>query len=147
MARRYAISDLAAEFSVTPRTIRFYEDEGLLAPERRGRARVYHPRDRIRLMLILRGKRLGFTLAEIREIIDMYDAEPGERGQLDLLRRKIADRRAALERKAEDIRVTLLELEAADARCRARLGELDKRFADEPPLPLFEPELEGHSAP
>lgn len=147
MARRYGISDLAAEFAVTPRTIRFYEDEGLLAPERRGQARVYHPRDRIRLMLILRGKRLGFTLAEIREIIDMYDAEPGERGQLDLLRRKIADRRDALKRKAEDIRVTLLELEAVDARCRQRLGELDKERADEPRLPFFDLATEGSDAP
>src|SRR5215470_14186477 len=77
MAERFTITQLSREFDVTTRTIRFYEDEGLLAPERRGQARIYGPRDRVRLRLILRGKRLGFSLSEIKEILDLYDREPG----------------------------------------------------------------------
>ena len=81
----WTITELAEEYAVTLRTIRFYEDRGLLSPERRGSQRVFHPRDRVRLGLILRGKRLGFSLEEIAKIVDMYDAEPGEAGQLRYL--------------------------------------------------------------
>ncbi len=96
----------------------------MLSPERRGTQRIYHPRDRVRLRLILRGKRLGLTLAEIREIIDLYDSEPGERAQLSLFLDKIAERQAALEQKRQDIAETLMELEQLEANCRARLSEL-----------------------
>lgn len=122
--RTYTITDLSTEFGITNRAIRFYEDEGMLMPERIGQARIFHPRDRVRLKLILRGKRLGFTLAEIREIIDMYDAEPGESGQLQLLMDKIAERRAELEMKRRDIEQTLLELEEVEGKCRDRMGQL-----------------------
>ena len=122
--REYAIGDLAREFAVTTRTIRFYEDEGLLAPERRGQARIYHARDRVRLRLILRGKRLGFSLAEIREILEMYESEPGEAGQLRHLVDRIAERRAALERQRADIDQTLAEMAAIEARCAERLAAL-----------------------
>ncbi len=120
----YSISDLAAEFDVTPRTLRWYESEGMLSPERRGTRRVYTGRDRTRLRLILRGKRIGFTLAEIREIIDMYDAEPGERGQLQLLVDRIAGRRRQLEQRRHDIERTLVELDGVEARAKQRLSEL-----------------------
>jgi|SRR5579883_1977035 len=125
MAQRFTITELAREFDVTTRTIRFYEDEGLLAPERRGQARVYAPRDRVRLRLILRGKRLGFSLSEIKEIIELYDRAPGEAGQLRHFLAKIAERRDQLARQREDIEVTLGELADVEARCRSRLGELE----------------------
>ena len=124
--RRFVtITELTREFDITTRTLRFYEDEGMLAPLRRGRARFYDHRERTRLKLILRGKRLGLSLADIREIIDMYDHEPGEEGQLRLLVSKIAERRAELIQKQRDIDLTLAELETVEARCRARLDEME----------------------
>ncbi len=120
----YSIAELAREFDITTRAIRFYEDEGLLAPRRRGQTRIYAPRDRTRLKLILRGKRLGFSLQEIAEMVTMYDATPGETGQLELFLKRIAERRATLEQQREDIKVTLAELEAAEAAARRRLREL-----------------------
>ena len=125
MTDTYGIGELAREFGVTARTIRFYEDLGMLTPLREGQKRVYRPRDRVRLKLILRGKRLGFSLAEIREMIELYDAPEGEVGQLRLFRDKIAERRAELESKRRDIAAALHDLERADDRCRARLGELE----------------------
>lgn len=120
----WTIAALAREFGVTPRTIRFYEAEGMIAPERQGTQRLFHSRDRVRLTLILRGKRLGFSLAEIREIMNLYDSEPGEAGQLAYLLDKVAKRRAELEQKRRDIDVTLAELDAVEASTRNRLGEL-----------------------
>ena len=122
--RTWSIAELAAEYDVTLRTIRFYEDRGLISPERRGTARVYHPRDRVRLALILRGKRLGFTLDEIATIVDMYDAEPGEEGQLVYLLEQIDRRRAELEQRRRDIDETLAELDDVERRCRADLMSL-----------------------
>ena len=122
--RTWTISDLAQEFDVTTRAIRFYEDQGLLAPTRRGQTRIYSSRDRTRLKLILRGKRLGFSLNEVRDIIGLYDDEPGEVGQLNFFLDKIRERRALLEQQREDIAITVGELEAVEARCRARLAEL-----------------------
>jgi DNA-binding transcriptional MerR regulator len=120
----YSIAQLAREFDITTRAIRFYEDEGLLTPRRRGQTRIYTPRDRTRLKLILRGKRLGFSLQEIAEMVTMYDAPPGEAGQLDLFLKRIAERRALLEQQREDIKVTLAELEAAEGAAKRRLKEL-----------------------
>lgn len=120
----FGIAELAREFGVTARAIRFYEDEGMLTPLREGTRRIYRPRDRTRLKLILRGRRLGFSLREIRDIVDLYDAAPGESGQLDYLVGKIGERRAELEAKRRDIDATLAELEALEATCRRRLGEL-----------------------
>ncbi len=126
MPETYGIAELAREFEVTPRTIRFYEAEGLLAPLRDGQRRVYRPRDRTRLRLILRGRRLGFPLAEVREIVELYDAAPGEAGQLAYLLDKIAVRQAELEAKRRDLEASLDDLDGVAATCRARLAELDK---------------------
>lgn len=124
--RDMTIAELARAMEVTPRTIRFYEAEGMISPERRGTQRIFHSRDQVRLKLILRGKRLGFTLAEIRDIIDLYDAAPGERGQLDFFLEKISERRDDLEQKRRDIAVTLKELEQVERKCRERLEELGR---------------------
>lgn len=120
----WSITDLAAAYDVTLRTIRHYEDVGLITPERRGTSRVFHPRDRVRLALILRGKRLGFSLDEIATIINMYDAEPGEAGQLTYLLDQIAVRRAELEQRRRDIEETLTELGEVERRCRQDLAAL-----------------------
>ena len=122
--RTWSITDLAEEFGVTLRTIRFYEDRGLVTPERRGTTRVFHARDRIRLALVLRGKRLGFSLDEIATIVDMYDAEPGAVGQLHYLLDQIDVRRNELEQRRKDIDDTLVELAAVEARCREDLRRL-----------------------
>ena len=118
----WTIAELAGEFAVTHRTIRFYEDRGLLAPERRGTQRIFHPRDRVRLALVLRGRRLGFGLDEVRRIVDMYDEEPGESGQLRYLLDQIAARRAELEQRRADIEQTLAELADVEERCRCSLA-------------------------
>jgi DNA-binding transcriptional MerR regulator len=127
-AQTWSIAELAAEYDVTLRTIRFYEDRGLLTPERRGTVRVYHPRDRVRLGLILRGKRLGFSLDEIATIVDMYDAEPGEEGQLVYLLEQIGSRRAELEQRRRDIDETLAELAEVERRCATDLSALRSRL-------------------
>ena len=122
---RWSITELAEEFGVTLRTLRHYEDVGLITPERRGTTRVFHPRDRIRLQLILRGKRLGFSLPEIRTIVNMYDEQPGEAGQLQYLLDQIEVRRAELEQLRRDIDETTVELDRVEARCREDLAALD----------------------
>ncbi len=124
MSETYGIAELAREFAVTPRTLRFYEAEGLLAPLRDGQRRIYRPRDRTRLRLILRGRRLGFALADVREIVDLYDAPSGEAGQLAYLLDEIAARQAELEAKRRDIDASLDDLDGVAANCRARLAEL-----------------------
>lgn len=120
----WTIADLADEFDVTHRTIRHYEELGLISPERRGTVRVFHRRDRTRLALILRGKRIGFPLEEIRTIIDMYDQTPGEAGQLTYLLEQIAARREDLEQRRADIEQTLRDLREVEARCRSDLRAL-----------------------
>ena len=120
----FTITDLCREFDVTTRTLRFYEQKGLLDPLRRGRRRLFRQGDRTRLKLILRGKRLGLSLDEIADIVTMYAAAPGERGQLRRLMARIAERRAELEQKRRDIDETLAELDAVEAGCHARLVEL-----------------------
>ncbi len=117
----WTIAELAEEFDVTHRTIRFYEGRGLITPARHGTHRVFRPRDRVRLALVLRGKRLGFDLEQIRHIIDMYDTEPGEAGQIHYLLEQIAARRADLEQRRQDIQQTLAELDDVERRCRDRL--------------------------
>lgn len=106
----YTITDLAHEFKVTARAIRFYEDKGLLHPSRQGMMRVYTKRDRARLLLILRGKRLGFSLAEIREMIDLYDLGDGRIEQLTLTLKRSRERLAALETQREDIEEAITQL-------------------------------------
>jgi DNA-binding transcriptional MerR regulator len=123
-ARTWSITELAHEHGVTLRTLRHYEDVGLLSPERRGTRRVFHQRDRIRLRLILRGKRLGFTLPEIATIVNMYDERPGEEGQLRFLLDQIEVRRAELYQRRRDIDDTLAELDEVENRCRKHLSHL-----------------------
>jgi DNA-binding transcriptional MerR regulator len=120
-----SITELASEFDVTLRTIRHYEEIGLLAPARRGTARIFHPRDRVRLALILRGRRLGFSLDEIATIVNMYDAEPGEAGQLRYLIEQISVRREDLEQRRRDIDQTLADLAEVERRCRDDLATLE----------------------
>ncbi|MGB5951934.1 MAG: MerR family DNA-binding transcriptional regulator [Ornithinimicrobium sp.] len=120
----WTIAQMADDFEVTHRALRHYEHLGLLAPERvgaGGNTRMYQRRDRTRLSLILRGRRLGFPLEEIGTIIDMYDEQPGEVGQLEYLLSQIGDRRADLERRAADIRKSLEELDDLERRCQADL--------------------------
>lgn len=121
---QYSITELAREFGITTRAIRFYEDQGLLSPARSGMTRIYSERDRVRLKLVLRGKRLGFSLSEIAEIIDLYDADPGERGQLEHFLHKIAERRDLLHRQQDDIRMILEDLDVIEDQCHKRLREL-----------------------
>jgi len=105
-----AIGDLAAEFALTPRSIRYYEDQGLLAPGREGGQRIYGVQDRARLTLICRGKRLGFTLAEIRDFLDLYNVDDTQVEQVRYLMSRARDRVAALERQSRDIQDTLADL-------------------------------------
>jgi DNA-binding transcriptional MerR regulator len=122
--RTWTIAQVAEELGITHRTIRYYEDLGLISPERRGTTRVFHPRDRIRLQLVLRGKRLGFPLEEIRTIVDMYDEQPGEAGQLRYLLGQIDERRSELEERRRDVEAALAELADLERRCQDDLQAL-----------------------
>jgi DNA-binding transcriptional MerR regulator len=118
----FTITELAQEFDITPRAIRFYEDMGLIEPARAGRNRVYTHRDRTRLKLTLRGKRLGLSLLEIKQLVDLYDAGTDARPQLEAFLDVLAAHRRQLEQQLDDIRVTLAEIEQHEARCRSLLG-------------------------
>jgi len=118
------ITELTEEFGVSTRTLRFYEDRKLLSPFRRGRKRLYRPRDRIRLKLILRGKRLGISLDEIAEIIDLYDETSGPQKQIDKLLERIEARRQALLSQQQDIKDALRELATVEGKARAHLETL-----------------------
>jgi DNA-binding transcriptional MerR regulator len=117
-ARHCTITELAAEFDITPRAIRFYEDVGLLTPSRAGRNRVYSQRDRTRLKLTLRGKRLGLSLLEIKQLVDMYESPADTAPQLQAFLVVLAEHRRLLGQQREDIEVTLAEIEQHEARCR-----------------------------
>ncbi len=123
MSEAFGITELAREFDVTTRTIRYYEDKGLLSPTRKGQQRVYAPRDRVRLKLIMRGKRLGFSLDEIRELIDLYDVDPSEATQLRRFLDKINEHKAALVLQQADIAETLSEMQRIEAQCSQLLSE------------------------
>ena len=118
----YSIGDLAREFDVTHRTIRFYEDEGLLSPRRIGSRRIYSKRDQVRLKLILRGRRLGFSLAEVREMLGLYDSAPDERPQLEKFTAALAARREQLERRREEIDEVLGEIRAFERQSKKLLN-------------------------
>lgn len=122
MSSTYSISDLARALDITPRAIRFYEEHQLLAPERRGLERIYTARDLVTLKLILRGKRIGFSLAECKELIELYDPSSGNRTQLDSFMDKIGERRLQLDQQLADIQHMQLELDIAEERCRAALA-------------------------
>lgn len=123
----YSISELAREFDVTPRTIRFYEDQGLLSPRRvgaGGRRRVYSQRDRTRLKLTLRGKRLGLSLSEVRDLVDMYESPSDTEAQLTRFLAVLARHRETLEQQLADLQETLAEIGAHESRARAMLEQL-----------------------
>ncbi|WP_346428186.1 MerR family DNA-binding transcriptional regulator [Cobetia sp. 4B] len=123
--RTWSIGELARHFDVTTRTIRFYEQEGLLHPERRGQTRVYRDKDRVRLKLTLRGKRLGFSLAEIREVVDLYDAaDGGGEKQLTRLLGILSEKREGLERQLRDLTAMQRELDDVETRAREALARL-----------------------
>jgi len=127
----YTITELAREFDVTPRAIRFYEDQGLLKPSRAGRTRVYTKADRTRLKLTLRGKRLGLSLAEIKELIEMHGGVRNSAPQLLRFLIVLADRRAALEQQREDIEAVLGEIDMLERQCSELLGHDAEHAADE----------------
>lgn len=124
MREYYSITELTREFDISTRTLRFYEDEGLVQPVRRGRTRLFRPSDRQLIRQIMRGKRLGFSINEIREIIQMYRAPPGEVGQLKLMIKRIEEKREDLRQKRRDLEETLAELDQAEESCVERLVEL-----------------------
>ena len=122
----YTITELAHEFDITPRAIRFYEDQGLISPKREGaggRTRVYTARERTRLKLTLRGKRLGLTLSEIKNLVDMYESPTDSTPQLKRFLVVLAQHRETLERQREDLEVTLAEIIAHEAECRRMLAD------------------------
>ncbi|MHC6656887.1 MerR family transcriptional regulator [Aeromonas salmonicida] len=131
-SRTYSISELAREFDVTTRSIRFYEDQGLLNPARQGQTRIYSKQDRVRLKLTLRGKRLGFSLADIRDLFDLYDADKSSRTQLQTMLGLVADKRETLQQQLEDIKMVLLELNAAEQRCQQALAQLQRNTGETP---------------
>jgi DNA-binding transcriptional MerR regulator len=125
MSKTYSISELAQEFSVTTRTLRHYEDQGLVTPTRDGINRIYSHRDRVRLKLALRGKRLGFSLSELRELFRLYDLANDERRQLEEFAVKLERRRAQLEQQREDVEVMLNEINFFATQCQRLLADSD----------------------
>ena len=121
MSETWTITELAKEFDVTTRTIRFYEDKGLIAPERAKQRRIYHARDRVRLQLVMRGKRLGFSLDEIQEMLDLYDADPTESAQLKMFIVKLRERRKLLQRQRNDINKVISEIRKREQQCEKLL--------------------------
>jgi DNA-binding transcriptional MerR regulator len=130
-SQTWTIAQVADEFAITHRTIRHYEELDLISPERRGTVRVYRRRERTRLNLILRGRRLGFPLEEIRTIIDLYDQPRGQVSQLSYVLDQIHDRRAHLERRRRDIQDALTELDEFERRCQSDLRQL-RRYPGAP---------------
>lgn len=119
----YTVTELAEELGTTPRAVRFYETKGLIKPQRAGSTRIYTRKDRARLLLILRGKRLGFSLAEIKEYLDLYHVDPSQTEQLRLLQRKVRERRTQLEDQQRDIQAALDDLTRIDAEVAQHLND------------------------
>ena len=122
----FSIGQLAKDFDVTPRSIRFYEEQGLLAPTRVGQSRVYSKKDRVRLKLILRGKRLGFSLGETKTLFNLYDSNMNSKIQLQAMLEMTAQKRSVLNQQLEDIRMLMNEINDVESRCRDELEQLDK---------------------
>ena len=122
--RSYSITELATDFDITTRTIRFYEEKGLLNPQRKGQTRIYSAADRIKLKLILRGKRLGLSLEESKDIIEMYQPEHDNSPQLIKLINKIRERQVLLKEQLRDVEAMLAELDDAEERCVQALAEM-----------------------
>ncbi|MGO1461881.1 MAG: MerR family transcriptional regulator [Marinobacter sp.] len=132
--RTFSISELSNEFDVTTRSIRFYEDQGLLKPARRGQTRIFSTKDKVRLKLILRGKRMGFSLAETKELFDLWDETlTGNEKQLLKMLTILGNKRAHMEQQKNDIAMAEMEIDTAESRCREALTELQKRKKQQSP--------------
>ncbi len=134
----YSISELAKEFDITTRSIRFYEDQGLLTPLRQGQTRIYSKRDRVRLKLILRGKRLGFSLSETGQLFELYDADKSSVTQLTIMLKLIEQKKTELHQQMDDIKVVLMELVTVEKRCRETLVDA-KNFDNKSTEQLINP--------
>ncbi|MAH55256.1 MAG: MerR family transcriptional regulator [Aestuariibacter sp.] len=122
----YTIGELAREFDITPRSIRFYEEQSLLSPKRTGQNRIYCNKDRVRLKLIMRGKRLGFSLAEIKNLFELYDSNPNSSVQLQTMLQLTEQKRAVLRQQLDDIQMLMNELDEVETRCREELADLQQ---------------------
>jgi DNA-binding transcriptional MerR regulator len=132
--KTYSISELSKEFDVTTRSLRFYEDQELLRPSRRGQTRIFSSKDRVRLKLILRGKRMGFSLSETKELFDLWDETlSGNEKQLLLMLETLNRKRVQLNQQKDDIAMAEMEMETAEARCREALADLQKRKKQQTP--------------
>lgn len=127
MPQTYSITELAKEFAVTTRTIRHYEEQGLLSPRRERTIRIFNNRDRVRLKLALRGKRLGFSLNDIRELFELYDLAKDENKQLEEFLARLEKRRVILEQQREDIEVMLNEISFFANQCRRVLASGNRK--------------------
>ena len=123
----YSIGELAKEFDITPRSIRFYEEQDLLSPERTGQTRIYCNKDRVRLKLILRGKRLGFSLAEIKNLFELYDSNANSMLQLEAMLKMTEQKRAILRQQLDNIQMLMNELDEVEKRCRDELADIQTR--------------------
>ena len=126
----YSIGELAKQFDITTRSIRFYEDEGLLSPRRQGQQRIYTNKDRVRLKLILRGKRLGFSLAETGRLFELYDADNSSAAQLQKVLELIGEKKLSLKQQMEDINVLLTELSGLEQRCQDELRTISSSVSE-----------------
>ncbi|HAS14993.1 MULTISPECIES: MerR family DNA-binding transcriptional regulator [Idiomarina] len=126
----YSIGELAKQFDITTRSIRFYEDEGLLSPRRQGQQRIYTNKDRVRLKLILRGKRLGFSLAETGRLFELYDADNSSAAQLQKVLELIGEKKLSLKQQMEDINVLLTELSGLEQRCQDELKTISSSVSE-----------------
>jgi DNA-binding transcriptional MerR regulator len=135
----FSISELGKEFGITARAMRFYEDKGLLNPRRCGQRRIYSRADRTRLILVMRGRRLGWQLDEIRAVIDMYDTSEGELKQLEYTCEKIAERRARLLQQQRDIESSLRDMLEIEQRCRDRIEQMNIKAVKTPSISKPEP--------
>lgn len=122
----YSIGELAKEFDITTRSIRFYEDQELIHPTRKGQTRIYNQRDKVRLKLILRGKRLGFSLAETGRLFELYDADKTSATQLNTIMELIAQKKADLSQQLDDINAVLIELTGLENNCKEALAKIEK---------------------
>jgi DNA-binding transcriptional MerR regulator len=124
---KYSISDLSKEFDITTRSIRFYEDQGLISPARKGQTRIYNQRDKVRLKLILRGKRLGFSLAETGRLFELYDVDKTSAKQLESIMSLISQKKADLKQQFDDINAVLIELNDLEENCKSILDSLERK--------------------
>lgn len=124
--KTYSIGELAKCFDITPRSIRFYEEQGLLSPQRNGQTRIYEKKDKVRLKLVLRGKRLGFSLAETKTLFNLYDSHQNSEAQLEAMLKMTEQKRAIMTQQLEDIQMLMNELNEVEARCKDELNELKR---------------------